>query len=155
MSGITTNRPVVSGKTYTTGKLARTAGVNLQTIRYYERSGLLPAPERDESGYRQYDESALLRLQFIRKAQTLGFTLKEIQQLLMLRESGEKSCRDVESLVRDRIHAVEVQINDLQKIHSFLNEMVEQCDPKQPANRCHFIREVDKRDTLVELQSAG
>lgn len=140
--------------TYTTGKLARKAGVNLQTIRYYERSGLLPSPKRDDSGYRQYTEAAFQRLMFIRKAQTLGFSLKEIRKLLELKESDTGKCSDVEAMVRSKIALLEEKIADLKKVRSVLDEMSRHCEGTKTANECYFITEVEKRENIVELKSA-
>ena len=77
---------------FTTGQLAKRANVNIETIRYYERRGIIPEPPRRESGYRQYPDNAVARIQFIKRAQELGFTLEEIQSLLDLRVDPETPC---------------------------------------------------------------
>ena len=81
---------------YTTGQLSKLAGVGVETVRYYERKGLLPVPPRSRSGYRQYDSEALRRVAFIRRAQGLGFTLAEIDELLSLRVTRD-TCSKVEA----------------------------------------------------------
>jgi len=89
--------------TMTIGKVASGAGVNLQTVRYYERRGLLPRPPRAASGYRQYDANAVARLRFIKRAQDLGFSLAEIGELLELRIEHGAACAAVEARAREKI----------------------------------------------------
>ena len=86
------------------GELARAADVGVETIRYYERRGLLTRPPRRASGYRQYPPQAVNRVRFIRRAQALGFTLREIEELLALRVDDERSCADVRALAREGLH---------------------------------------------------
>ena len=92
------------------GEVARRSGVGVETIRYYEREGLLPEPERRPSGYRQYDGSTVERLEYIRRAKDLGFTLKEIGELLDLRVDRTRGCADVRALARAKI-AVATTLN--------------------------------------------
>ncbi|MCB1168111.1 MAG: heavy metal-responsive transcriptional regulator [Leptospiraceae bacterium] len=138
-------RLVKNGETYTTGKLARRAGVNLQTIRYYERSGLLPPPERNESGYRQYTESALIRIRFIKKAQALGFSLKEIQELLKLRSDGSARCKDVRELVLSKIEELSERIVELKSAQNTLENLLEGSNEEMPAPDCPFLVELEKQ----------
>ena len=138
---------------YTTGRLAQKAGVNLQTIRYYERSGLLPAPERDESGYRQYDESSLSRLKFIKKAQALGFSLKEIGMLLELRSNEGKTCADVKAMATKRMQEVRTKISDLEKVHSFMENFSSDCEDGRSAPDCSFLEAIDRAENLMHLQA--
>lgn len=98
------------------GELADAAGVGVETLRFYEREGLLPTPPRKRSGYRQYPPDALARVLFIRRAKELGFTLKEIAELLELRVDPDKSCRDVRALARAKILDVEKRMADLARI---------------------------------------
>src|SRR5690606_12466679 len=94
-------------RTLTIGELAGAVGVNVQTVRYYERRGLLPKPKRRASGYREYTEIDVARLEFIRRAQALGFTLSEIEQLLALRVDPRTTPEDVHHAVEEKIEAVE------------------------------------------------
>ncbi|MEQ8350382.1 MAG: heavy metal-responsive transcriptional regulator [Leptospiraceae bacterium] len=138
-----------NGVTYTTGKLARRAGVNLQTIRYYERSGLLPAPERNESGYRQYTENALVRIRFIKKAQALGFSLKEIQELLRMRTDENRQCKEVEELVVSKIEELNEKIVELKGAQSTLQGLLKDADATTPASECPFLIELEKQAALA------
>src|SRR5262245_5989173 len=90
-------------KQLTIGNVAKESGVNLETIRYYEREGLLPEPQRTETGYRMFSRSAISRLRFIKRAQQLGFSLKEIKEILALRMDTNKSCADIRERAKAKI----------------------------------------------------
>ncbi len=90
-------------KEMTVGRLAKTAGVNIETIRYYERRGLLPEPTRKESGYRLYSDEDVKRLQIILRAKELGFALREIQELLELRVDVKTNCDEVRTETEEKI----------------------------------------------------
>lgn len=96
------------------GQLAGQLGLNPKTIRYYEAVGLLPEPERTDSGYRQYDAADLERLRFIVKAKAIGLTLAEIGEILVLRREGEPPCRHVLELVDQKLEGVERQVRALE-----------------------------------------
>ncbi len=104
----------------TIGEVADEGGVNVQTIRYYERRGLLPEPTRSASGYRTYSAEAVRRLRFIRRAQLLGFSLAEIEELLSLRMQPGTTCGDIRKRARDKISAVDQKIVELQRIKEAL-----------------------------------
>ncbi|MCB1138527.1 MAG: heavy metal-responsive transcriptional regulator [Leptospiraceae bacterium] len=142
-------RTIQNGVTYTTGKLARRAGVNLQTIRYYERSGLLPPPERNESGYRQYTENALVRIRFIKKAQALGFSLKEIQELLRLRADKNRQCKEVRELVASKVEELTEKIIELQNAQETLQSLLADADDSAPAPECPFLVELEKQAAMA------
>src|SRR2546428_3550218 len=91
----------------TIGQLARRAGIGLSTVRYYERTGLLPRPDRTASNYRVYPDEAVMRVNFIRRAQQLGFTLKEIKSLLEMRINRQTTCADVRSRAHSKITDIE------------------------------------------------
>src|SRR3990172_7588725 len=110
--------------TLTIGRLAKKAQVNIETVRYYERRGLLPEPPRRQSGYRQYSENDVSRLLFIKRAQTLGFTLKEILELLSLRVDPKTTCGDVKRRAEVKIAGMEERIRDLQKMEKALMKLV-------------------------------
>jgi DNA-binding transcriptional MerR regulator len=126
------------------GQLAHRSGLASSAVRYYERLGLLPAPERTASGYRSYGDEALDRLAFIRSAQAVGLTLAEVRQVLGLRDAGEAPCEVVTELI-DRRHAeVRARIVELQALERELAELRERAtrlEPRDcdPSGICHVI----------------
>ena len=111
----------------TIGKLARQANVGVETLRYYERRGLIEPQRRTDSGYRLYDDDAGRRLQFIRRAQTLGFSLDEIAELLSLSNRPSASAADVKQLARAKIDDIEARIRDLDRMKTALSALEDQC----------------------------
>ena len=102
-------------ETFTIGQLAKRANVNLETIRFYERRGLLPEPPRNKSGHRQYSNKDLRRTEFIKRTQSLGFSLQEISDLLLLRVKSGKTCGDVKLRVKAKLIDIEEKIETLQQ----------------------------------------
>ncbi len=129
----------------TIGKLARHGGVNIMTIRYYERRGLLPAPTRTASGYRLYADDAVRRLQFIRQSQLLGFSLTEIQDLLSLRMQPGTTCADIRSRAKEKIGAVEKKIEDLERIKNALTGLASACRGKGPTAECPILEALETK----------
>ncbi len=123
----------------TIGKVAAGAGVNIQTIRYYERRGLLPRAPRTASGYRQYDPDAVARLRFIKRAQDLGFSLEEIAELLKLRVEHGAACEAVEAKAKEKIAMVEKRIDDLRRMRTVLVELSQACDLREPTSDCPVL----------------
>ncbi len=111
----------------TIGKLARQANVGVETLRYYERRGLIEPQCRTDAGYRLYDDVARRRLQFIRRAQALGFSLDEVAELLSLSLQPTVSAADVKRLARAKIDDIEARIRDLVRMKMALSELEEQC----------------------------
>lgn len=111
----------------TIGELARRAGVNVQTVRYYERRGLLAEPHRTPSGYRQYTDATLDRLRFIKRAQELGFTLSEIEELLVLRLDPRTTAAQVKARAEAKIEDVDRRIHDLERIRHALTHLAGRC----------------------------
>lgn len=111
----------------TVGKLAKQVGINLETVRYYESIDLMPKPSRKESGYRVYSENDLKRLFFIKRGKELGFTLKEIKELMEIKVETKSTCGDVKHIAEHKIIDVEEKIKDLQKIKRVLKKLVAQC----------------------------
>ena len=132
----------------TIGKLAKRTNVNLETIRYYERQGLIPEPPRNQSGYRQYSHDAVTRTLFIRRAQALGFSLKEISKLLSLRVEPGTTCGDVKARVEAKIEDVEHKIAELTKIKVALLSLVDKCAGKGPIGECPIIEALDKNNNM-------
>ena len=131
-------------KPLTIGVLARDSGVNLETIRFYERSGLLPAPQRSPSGYRHYQEQDVRRLRFIRRGRELGFSLEEIRSLLDLAAHPESPCESAEQIVREHLDAIETRIRDLQNMRAELSKLAG-CHSGH-AEHCRLLEALDDRD---------
>lgn len=112
----------------TIGQLSKRTGCNIETIRYYEKIGLLPPPPRSEGGYRLYGEDHLKRLTFVRRSRELGFSLDEIRGLLRLVDGGNYTCAEVKEITLEHLDAVRRKIADLQTLERVLRDMVSQCD---------------------------
>ena len=127
-------------KNLTSGQLAKQAGIHVETLRYYEREGLIPEPERTESGYRQYPPSEVQRVYFIKRAQELGFTLKEIKELLALHYSTGQSAHDVKALVKEKLLQIDAKIQSLQSMHSVLAKLEAAClGENTTTDRCPIL----------------
>jgi Cu(I)-responsive transcriptional regulator len=109
------------------GALARATGTKVETIRWYESVGLLPAPGRTAGNYRAYDAAHLNRLSFVRRARDLGFSLEQIRALLDLAEQRERSCEAVDAIAREHLEEVERKIADLQALRRELDSLIGQC----------------------------
>lgn len=132
-------------ETMTIGKLAKSAGVGVETVRFYERKGLLEEPSRGESGYRQYPPGTLTRLHFIRQAKELGFTLPEIQELLSLRAKPGASCAEVQERIQAKIDNVEEKIRSLERMKRALNGMAGIClSGALPTSECPILDALEK-----------
>ncbi|MFQ5736460.1 MAG: heavy metal-responsive transcriptional regulator [Thermodesulfobacteriota bacterium] len=132
---------------FTIGVLARSAGVNIQTVRYYERRGLFSPVGRTPAGYRLYDEGSVKRLKFIRRAKDIGFTLEEIQGLLDLSLESEAVCVQVKGRTVRKLKTVEERIAALESVRKVLQEMIVACDRRRPTEKCPILKtmEEDKR----------
>jgi MerR family copper efflux transcriptional regulator len=129
----------------TVGTLAKQAGVKIDTIRYYERRGLLPKPPRTNSGYRTFTHASVERLSFIKQAQALGFTLTEVKQLLALRLTPGMACTDVRKRAQARMADIEEKINSLHAMKRALQQLVSACTADGPASECSFLANLDQR----------
>ena len=123
----------------TIGAFAKAAGVRTDTIRYYERNGLLPPPARTAAGYRVYSEAELERVKFVRKAQGLGFTLNEIGMLLALRGSDTARAADVLEITEQKILESSERIHELTRIRNALRQLAEQCPVDAPIEDCPIL----------------
>lgn len=133
-------------KGLTIGHLAKAAGVNLETVRYYERRGLLPRPPRSPSGYRIFPSDAARRLRFIRRAQELGFSLTEIRELLSLRSSRTATSRDIRKRAEAKIADVETKIKSLEAIRKALRKLTDTCDGCSPLTECPILESLERAD---------
>ena len=131
----------------TIGQLARIVGVNVQTVRYYERLNLLAPSARRPSGYRLYSHQEERRLRFIKNAQTLGFTLREIAELLALRITSTARCGEVLEKARAKLLQVESKVDDLQALARALNSLIRACRVGQPTGHCPILRSLEGETT--------
>ena len=131
------------GAELTIGRVATQAGVNIQTIRYYERRGLLIPDGRRESGYRFYDEEAIRKLRFIKNAQELGFTLREISGLLRLRVSHRARCGDVKRKAEAKLRDVRAKIAGLKAMDRVLRNLVKTCRNQATTEHCPILKSMD------------
>lgn len=141
-------------RTLRIGELAKAAGVGVETIRYYERRGLLPQPPRRACGYREYPPQAARRVRFIRRAQALGFTLKETEELLALRVDGERSCADVRVLARTKVDDIEARIAELEQMGQALERLARRCTGRGPTSECPILEELNEQDDVEEANDA-
>jgi MerR family copper efflux transcriptional regulator len=124
----------------TIGRIAQSAGVAIDTIRFYEREGLLPEPKRRPSGYREYDQGAVSRLRFIRRAKDLGFTLEEIRELLALSADRHGGVVGVKERAAARLQAIDDRIAELQRVRDGLSELVEACPGHGAPEDCPILK---------------
>ena len=120
----------------TIGRLARAAGVHVETIRYYQRRGLLAEPNRPAGGVRRYGTDAVARLGFIKRAQEIGFSLEEVKALLVLGETP--NCRGARTLAANKLQLVESRLRDLDRMRRALKSLIGQCDAGRE-RRCPII----------------
>ncbi|AQS39297.1 Hg(II)-responsive transcriptional regulator [Shewanella psychrophila] len=121
---------------FTIGQLAKAVEVNVETVRYYERQGLIKQPPKPVQGYRRYPQDTLLRLMFIRRAQGLGFTLHEIASLISL---SVGHCSDIQLLAEKKLLTVRIKIDDLQRLEHSLTHLVDQCRHNPDEACCPII----------------
>ncbi len=132
-------------QTLTIGKLARQSGLAVETLRYYERRGLINPCERTASGYRLYQPEAGQRLRFIRRAQALGFSLDEIAELLALSDNPAKSAAEVKALTRAKIHDIDTRIQDLERMKQGLAALEAHCPGKGSTADCPILHALNQR----------
>lgn len=127
-------------KPMTIGRLAKASSVSSETIRYYERSGFLPPPERMASGYRVYGGDSIRRIRFIKQAQALGFTLSEVVDLLDLTADESADCASVNEKAEIKLIEIDNKIEALEKMRDGLKILAKRCPAdEQPLSECHII----------------
>ena len=126
------------------GELAAKAGLNKETIRFYERRGLLPKPNRTAAGYRLFTKVDLDRLVFIKNAKNLGFSLSEIQELLAIADGKIVKCSDVRAIAEKKLNFINVQIDNLAKLKKVLTILVSQCSRSKKIADCPIIESIIK-----------
>ena len=130
-------------ETFTIGLLAKRANVNLETIRFYERKGLLPEPPRNKSGHRQYSIKDLRRTAFIKRTQSLGFSLQAICDLLSFKAASGKTCGDVKKRGSAKLIDIEEKIQSLQRMREVLQRLEADCPGKGSLNECPILETLD------------
>ncbi len=125
------------------GQLARSAHVAVDTIRFYEKQGLMPRAARRASGYREYGNDDVRRLQFIRRAKELGFSLEEIAGLLALRHSSGRGVEKVKAVARQKLQQVDAKLAELQRLRAVLSELVAACPGHGATEACPILRAFD------------
>ena len=133
--------------TLTIGRVAHAAGVNVETVRYYQRRGLLDEPERPLGSVRRYGPASVDRIRFIRRAQELGFTLEEVKSLLAL-EDG-RSCKATHDLAAKKLSLVKARIDDLNRMRRTLEELISQCEVTQGRISCPIIATLAKHSASI------
>jgi MerR family mercuric resistance operon transcriptional regulator len=128
---------------FTIGEVAKQAQVRIETLRYYERTGLVASPPRNASNYRLYPQETVRRVQFIKRTQELGFSLKEIMELLALRASPETPCADIRSRAFDKITAIEEKIRTLNAMKHALAKLVDACSGQGEITDCPILAALD------------
>lgn len=131
-------------ETMTIGKLAKRAKIKIETIRYYEQRGLMPPPNRRNSGYREYSQSDIDRLRFIKSTKDLGFSLKEVIELLSLKTGQDTTCGDIKTFVQNKVDEIEKKISSLKKIKNALEILNDQCKKRNaPVSDCPILEALE------------
>ncbi len=138
----------IAAESLSIGRLARVGGVNLETVRYYEREGLLPKPPRTASGYRLFPPDAARCLRFIKRAQELGFSLTEIRELLSLRTRPRTRHADVRSRAQAKIVDIDQKIRALQRMKSALRTLTDRCEACAPSAECPILESLEEDEVL-------
>lgn len=121
------------------GQVAAGASVNVETVRYYERTGMLAPPARSATGYREYDAEAVRRIRFIKHAQALGFSLKEIRDLLALRVRHGAACGAIEKQTRKKITLIDEKLRELTALRRTLKALVASCEARKTTAECPVL----------------
>ena len=127
------------------GQVAKLVGVSVETIRFYEKQRLIPVPQRNDSGYREYPETVIERLTFICRAKDLGFSLKEVKELLSLGEEANATCAEVKQRTELKIIDVDKRIEDLTRIKQGLLGLISFCPGQGPVSECPIIKTLAER----------
>ncbi len=127
----------------TIGKVAHLGGVGVETVRFYEREGLIEEPPRTESGYRQYPQETVSRIGFIRRAKELGFSLREIKELLALRIDPETNCEDIRQRAEGKIADIEEKVRTLRRMKKALAKLTAACSGRAPVSECPILEALE------------
>ncbi len=134
---------------FSIGELAKQANVHVETLRYYERLGLIPKPHRTVSNYRVYSSENLRRVKFIKQGQELGFSLNEIKKLLALRATPRARCADVRTYAAHKIEDIDGKIRSLARMRKTLKKLIAECSGDGPATQCPILESLDSEPSNV------
>lgn len=134
----------------TVGRVAKAANVNVETIRYYERRGLLPPPNRRSSGYRIYGDETVDRIKFIQNGKELGFTLNEIAELFDLQVNSTRSCNTVQNMAEAKLSDIRSKIQVLQHVERALSKLASECHGSGPKGACPILDAMDATNKIKE-----
>jgi MerR family copper efflux transcriptional regulator len=137
-------------KPLTIGQAAAQAGVGIETVRFYERKGLIEPPARTQAGYRAFDPDVVRRIRFIRRAQELGFSLAEIRELLALRVASGTTCADIRNRALDKITQIDRRLSDLERMRRALGRLAETCGGTGPVSACPILDALEEEDEDAE-----
>ncbi len=136
----------------TIGKVAKQAGVNIETLRYYERRGLVQKPLRTRANYRMYPFDTVRRVRFIKRAQALGFSLSEIDELLSLRATPDSECAEVKKRAEAKVGDIDAKLKALHLMQSALTNLIAECGGTGPADACPILAALDTEDAMENTQ---
>lgn len=128
------------------GAVAKQAGISVEAVRFYEKQGLINTPSRNDSGYRVYSPDIINQLLFVTRAKELGFSLKEIKELLILRDSPGITCAEIKNQTENKIADIERKITDLKIIKSFLDKLVKSCPGKGTIKKCPILKTITSKN---------
>jgi len=137
----------------TIGELARQANVHVETLRYYERRGMIPKPRRTVANYRLYSHENLRQVKFIKQAQGLGFSLKEIKKLLALRATPRAKCADVRAYAAQKIQDIDAKIHSLARMRKALQNLLDECSGRGPATECPILESLESEQPIIDKQT--
>lgn len=126
------------------GAVAKQSGIGIETVRFYEREGLISTPARTASGYRQYPESIIKQLRFIQHAKTLGFSLKQIGELITLKNSRNANCKSVKQAAQDKLDDIQEKIDALENMKAALAPLIDKCQSTDPINDCPILNALNE-----------
>jgi Cu(I)-responsive transcriptional regulator len=140
--------------TFAIGELARQTGTKAETIRYYEKIGLLTAPLRSAGNYRSYSETDAQRLRFVRRSRELGFSIDQIRELMAFSSHGEADCSTVDNVVRSHVEDIEGKIRDLQALRGELSRMISRC-PGGSIAGCRILEALDALPSHLDVPTGA
>ncbi len=130
----------------TIGQVARRCGLGVETVRFYEREGLVPKPGRTASGYRQYPEDTVRRILFVRRAKEVGFTLREIKELLSMRVRPGTTCADIRGMAEGKLSDIDEKMGALRQMRRALKALVTECHGRGPVSECPVLEALDREE---------